>query len=716
MLGYVNDTNLTGIIPATVATSLRKALGATTISALLEHYPRGYSHHGQGVNIDAADDGDTVTCVGEVIWAKTSYTASGKRMHRIVIADGNNQIPATFFQAKLPSRQLVPGVRAMFSGKAKSFNGDVQISHPSYVLLPGDTDTAGRGGKTRKAYANGNLRHLTAFGSPEELEELLGSLDYLPVYPARKGTTSWAILGAVDAVLHHLPPIPEPLDIPPADMVSFDDALRGIHQPDHRGPEPFITRIKYNEALSLALVMALRRADADAAHAAPNPRRRAGLRAQLLAGLPFELTAGQKDVAATIARDLARPVPMNRLLQGEVGSGKTILALLAMCQVLDSGRQAALLAPTEVLATQHAHSIRATLASAGIEARVVLLTGSLSAAARRQALLDIVSGEAQIIIGTHALIQEHVEFFDLGLAVVDEQHRFGVEQRDALRAAGPAGLTPHLLVMTATPIPRTIAMTTFGDLATSTLRELPGGRRPISTAVVPDSKPAWVARADARIAEEIDAGHQAYIVCPRIEGEGGVLALYEQLTDPQHPLSGYTVDIIHGRMSAEDKDAAMHAFATGATDILVSTTVIEVGIDVANATVMYIREADSFGVSQLHQLRGRVGRGGLPGLCLLHTTSAPDTPGYARLEAVAGTTDGFQLAEIDLRTREEGDVLGTAQSGSMKRVKLLSLVDDAALIARAAADADALVARDRALAEQLVSDVDVAAQEYIEKS
>ncbi|APT84645.1 ATP-dependent DNA helicase RecG [Corynebacterium aquilae] len=711
MLGYTDDTPLKDLIPATVRSSLTKALGVKTVGELLLHYPRDYSHHGQGVNIDNAQDGDTVTCIGTVTWAKSSYTSTGKRMHKIVISDGTNQIPATFFQAKLPSIQLQVGVRAMFSGKAKTFQDTVQISHPSYVVIPDPNEQSPR---RKKSFATGNLRHLTAFGTAEELQELLSALEYIPVYPAKKGITSWAMLGAVNAVLDHMPAIPEPLDEPPADMVSFDEALRGIHQPDERGPEPFRTRIKYNEALSLALVMALRRADASAARAPQCPRKRQGARATLLNGLPFDLTGGQKSVAATIAKDMAGVTPMNRLLQGEVGSGKTILAVAAMCQAADAGCQSALLAPTEVLATQHARSIKHTLEQAGVDLNVTLLLGGQTAAERQQALLDIVTGTADIVVGTHALIQDSVEFFNLGLAIVDEQHRFGVEQRDYLRGSGSGGKTPHLLVMTATPIPRTIAMTTFGDLAISTLKELPGGRRPISTAVVPEAKPAWVQRALARIAEEIDAGHQAYIVCPRIDGEGGVLDFYEQLHNG--PLGRYNIDILHGRMKADHKEQAMHAFATGATDILVSTTVIEVGIDVANATVMYIREADNFGVSQLHQLRGRVGRGGHPGLCLLHTTAEPESPSYKRLEAVAATTDGFQLAEVDLRTRQEGDVLGTAQSGTHKRVRLLSLVDDTALIARAAADADALVARNRELAVALVSDVELEAQEFIEKS
>jgi ATP-dependent DNA helicase RecG len=446
-------------------------------------------------------------------------------------------------------------------------------------------------------------------------------------------------------------------------------------------------------------------------------------------------------VGEEIAGELAREHPMHRLLQGEVGSGKTVVAIRAMLQVIDAGGQAALLAPTEVLAQQHHRSVcellgplgqAGTLGAADTATRVALLTGSQGAAARREALLDAASGTAGIVIGTHALLTEHVQFADLGLVVIDEQHRFGVEQRDALREKARDG-RPHVLVMTATPIPRTVAMTVYGDLDTSTLRELPAGRSPIATHVVPAlEKPHYLDRTWARIREEAAQGRQAYVVCPRIGGDDAS-ASGSQTNDSQPgqpdadtaaggpdddgaarrpplavldlapslaagPLSGLRLAMLHGRLPSEQKDASMTGFASGSTDILVSTTVVEVGVDVPNATVMVILDADRFGVSQLHQLRGRVGRGSHPGLCLLVTEAPAASKARERLDAVAATLDGFRLAELDLEQRREGDVLGAAQAGRKKSLKLLSVLTDAELIGEARAEATALVAADPGLA------------------
>ena len=710
MLGWVDNRPLSDLLPDKEAKALAKAFGYRTVQDLLEHYPRTWSHHGTGVNLDTVNEGDIVTCVGEIVWEHTSFTSSGKMMHKVVISDGSGgQIGATFFQAKLPARQLVAGARAMFSGKLTFYRGNPQLSHPTYVLLKGD-----KGNRSRTGAGSGGLRSLSAYGDASSMQELLSSMEFLPVYPGTKAVPSWRVLGAINEVLNHTDPVPEPLDVVPEGLVSFDEAVRGIHRPDSRGVEPLIERLKYNEALSLALVMALRRVDVSARVAPTCPPLVEGYRTSLLSRLPFALTDGQVDVLSEIEADLSTATPMSRLLQGEVGSGKTIVSLLAMLQVVDAGRQCALLAPTEVLAVQHARALTQLLSDAAVPATVVVLTGSMSQSAKKRALLDIVSGQADIVVGTHALIQEGVEFFDLGLVVVDEQHRFGVEQRDHLRSQGRNGVTPHLLVMTATPIPRTIAMTTFGDLAVSTLTELPGGRRPISTTVVPGWKLPWVMRAWQRIREEAEAGRQAYVVCPRIDGDGGVMDMFDQLSRLEYP--DLNVGLLHGRMRGEEKDRVMSDFAAGGIDILVSTTVIEVGIDVPNATVMYIREADNFGVSQLHQLRGRVGRGGFDSVCLLHTDQSQDTPSYQRLVAIANTTDGFQLADIDLRSRQEGDVLGTAQSGAYRRVKFLNFLDDAAIIERATEDAEKLVARNKQLAEQLVSDVALERQEYLDKS
>ena len=473
--------------------------------------------------------------------------------------------------------------------------------------------------------------------------------------------------------------------------------------------------------------------------------------------LPFTLTEGQRAVSAEIFADLATEHPMHRLLQGEVGSGKTLVALRAMLAVVDSGGQAALLAPTEVLAQQHHRSITemmGDLAEGGLlggserGTKVVLLTGSMGTAARRQALLDLTTGEAGIVVGTHALIEDKVRFLDLGLVVVDEQHRFGVEQRDALRGKGAQ--PPHLLVMTATPIPRTVAMTVFGDLETSVLDQLPAGRSPIATHVVPArDKPHFLSRAWERVREEVAAGHQAYVVCPRIgdaedakdakdAGDAGddkarkadlaederrpplaVLEIAEQLS--AGPLAGLRVGVLHGRMAPDAKDEVMRGFAAGTVDVLVATTVVEVGVNVPNATAMVIMDADRFGVSQLHQLRGRVGRGSAAGLCLLVTEAPEASPARSRLDAVAATLDGFELSRIDLEQRREGDVLGQAQSGTRSSLRMLAVIDDEEVIAAAREEAAALVAADPDLAghpdlaSALESLLDASREQYLEK-
>ncbi|MGH3586473.1 MAG: ATP-dependent DNA helicase RecG, partial [Pseudonocardia sp.] len=493
-------------------------------------------------------------------------------------------------------------------------------------------------------------------------------------------------------------------------------ALEWIHRPgswEEKGAAE--KALRFEEAFVTQAVLAQRRAQLLALPAQPRNGSAGGLLDRFDERLPFELTRGQVEVSEQILHDLAAEHPMHRLLQGEVGSGKTVVAVRAMLRVIDSGGQAALLAPTEVLAQQHYRSITALLGDlaaggmlGGAEdgTQVALLTGSLGATTRKSALLDAASGAAGIVIGTHALLEEKVQFADLGLVVVDEQHRFGVEQRAAL--TGKAGeRPPHLLVMTATPIPRTVAMTVFGDLETSTLTELPAGRAPIQSSVVPMlERPEWLERAWQRLREEAGQGHQAYVVCPRIGGnDNGVkttsdLAAVEEITPAltQGALKGLRVEALHGRLSPDRKDEVMRAFAAGQIDVLVSTTVIEVGVDVANATVMVILDADRFGVSQLHQMRGRVGRGGLPGLCLLVTHAEPRSSSRERLDAVAATVDGFELSQVDLEQRREGDVLGVSQSGRRSSLRLPSVIKHEDVIADARVAASAVVADDPELA------------------
>jgi len=498
---------------------------------------------------------------------------------------------------------------------------------------------------------------------------------------------------------------------------TLQAALVQLHTPadlDHA--EAARERLTFDEAFLLQLMLLMRRNELKKLNTISRKVIAGGLLEAFDASLPFELTGGQRDVTKEIEEDLAQAHPMHRLLQGEVGSGKTVVALRAMLAVVDSGGQAALLAPTEVLAAQHVRTFEkllgplaqgGKLGSSDKATQLTLITGSQSAPARKEALALAASGGAGIIIGTHALLGEKVEFADLGLIVVDEQHRFGVEQRDALKVK--AQKPPHLLVMTATPIPRTVAMTVFGDLDVSTLRELPLGRQPITTHVISVlEKPAFLERAWVRIREEVAAGHQAYVVAPRIEAGSDESADIDFLFGQESPdiasvtelaprlasgaLAGLRVADLHGRQSSELKDSTMRAFAAGEIDVLVSTTVIEVGVDVANATVMVIMDADRFGVSQLHQLRGRVGRGTSPGLCLLVTSAAVETPARARLDAVAATLDGFELSRIDLEQRREGDVLGAKQSGTQSHLRLLRVLRDEALIESARADAEGVIA------------------------
>ena len=728
------------IVGGRTATALGRHLELHTIDDLLHFYPRRYAERGQLTPLDRLKVGDDVTVMATVHSAKTVPMRQRRgRLLDVTVTDGQSRIGLTFFNQAWRERELRPGRTGLFAGKVSEFNHKRKLNNPDYLLLDEESEV--------------------------DATEFAGTL--IPVYPATAALASWTVGRSVRVLLDGLAPIEDPL---PASvrtehaLIDLDTALRAIHRPSDRAALASARRrLAWDEALGVQLTLALRRQAAEANPAQQRPRRSGGLADAFEARLPFTLTAGQAEVGAQIAHDLAQAHPMHRLLQGEVGSGKTVVALRAMLQVIDSGAQAALLAPTEVLAAQHTRSIDAmlgTLAQAGRfgsaerATRVTLLTGSLPTAVRRQALLDAASGVAGIVIGTHALIQKTVQFADLGLVVVDEQHRFGVEQRDALRAK--AATPPHLLVMTATPIPRTVAMTVFGDLDTSVLAELPAGRSPITTTVVPaQERPAWLDRAWLRVAEEVAAGRQAYVVCPAIgdgstddepepangepvggspdgeedgEGDDGapprplrtVLATATELE--AGPLSGLRLATLHGRLPGEEKDRIMRAFSAGEIDVLVATTVIEVGVDVPNATVMVVMDADRYGVSQLHQLRGRVGRGQHPGLCLLVTDAPPPSPARVRLDAVAASTDGFELAYLDLEQRREGDILGASQSGRRSHLKLLSLLRDEELIGEARGAAAALVAADPdlsglpLLAAQVAALVDEERSEYLEKA
>lgn len=711
------STKLSALIGARSAGPLAKARELHTVGDLLEFWPRRYLEHTS--DLSSLHNGMYVVAVAEVKSASTRRMQKRRgEMLNVTITDGKSDVDLAFFKAWGHKEALVPGVTAVFAGEVGMYRGRWQLTHPAYQVLEGGL---GSGAADRGP---------------------------IPVYLQVKGMQNWSVAECVRIVFDHLETVPEPL---PATLRSRHglpgrlEALRGIHVPRELSEvQRARHRMRYEEAFVFQTLLAQRRAQQAAERTRARTPREGGLLAAFDARLPFELTAGQREVGEVLSQEMARDTPMHRLLQGEVGSGKTVIALRAILAAVDAGGQAALLAPTEVLAAQHHRSITTMLGDlaeggmlggSDIGTRVALLTGSQSTAARRQNLLDAASGDAGIVIGTHALIQEQVQFQDLALVVVDEQHRFGVEQRDALRGKGVQ--PPHVLVMTATPIPRTVTMTVFGDMETSTLSELPRGRSPIATHVVPADRQAWVQRTWERIAEEVRSGRQAYVVCPRIGDEGGsagsaaaspddeeiaapepgegeeaapremasVYAVEATLSD-NPALAGLSIAVLHGRMAPEDKDAVMGAFTRGETDVLVSTTVIEVGVDVPNATVMVVVDADRFGVSQLHQLRGRVGRGKHAGLCLLMTASDADAA-RERLDAVAGTTDGFELARLDLELRGTGDVLSGRQSGGGRSgrgmgrgsFRFLSLLRDEEIILQARDDATALVAADPVLAD-----------------
>jgi ATP-dependent DNA helicase RecG len=671
---------------------LEEHFGIRTVNDLLRHYPRKYSDGmtvlGEGEELE---EGDHVTFVDVITKADAKWTNRAPKREYLVVTLGDRRpkVTATFFNAKYLKKTLVEGTRVMLSGEVGYFKGTLQLTHPAFLALHASGKTTGTKSLRTIASASG------ATG-----DELLAAFEreFFPIYPASKKLQSWDIYACVRQVLDVLDPIPDPLPeafVRQHGLMSEDEALRAIHLAENTAErERAQERLTYDEAIGLQWGLVGRRYGELSESGPQAPLRDAGLVVAMRGQLPFELTDGQKQVLGVISDEIAGSRPMNRMLQGEVGSGKTIVSVLAMLQMIDAGYQCALLAPTEVLAAQHARSIRDVLGPlamagqlGGVEGatRVALLTGSMSAQQKRQVRDEVSAGEAGIVIGTHALLQDAVEFRNLGMVVVDEQHRFGVEQRDRLRAKAPEGLTPHLLVMTATPIPRTVALTVYGDLETSTLRELPRGRQPITTnTIFLKEKPAWLDRAWKRIIEEVSDGRQAYVVASRIdeddktagENKGGppattVVELFDRLQ--RGPLSGLRIGLMHGRLSADEKDAAMAAFRAGQIDVLVCTTVIEVGVDVPNATVMLVMDADRFGISQLHQLRGRIGRGQHPSLCLLATKLPEGSKAGQRLTAVAGTLDGFKLADLDLAERREGDVLGLSQSGRAITLRFLSL-------------------------------------------
>jgi ATP-dependent DNA helicase RecG len=673
------------------------SLGLTTVGDLLWHVPRRYVRRGELTDLASLEPGEQATVLARVESVRTRPMRRKRgQVMDVVVTDGSDLLRLTFFSTRGPQRQLSEGRVGLFAGTVDTYQGSRQLVHPEFLLLD-----ATEGADTAEA-----------------AQQFAG--DLIPVYAATRSMSSWRLAKAVDTVLRPLRDLPDPVPTSVRrrrGLLDRLEALRTVHDPvDSETLARATFRLRYEEAFVLQVELARRRAAAQAMPATPRHEAGGGLLVDFDRQRPFPLTGAQQAVGEEIAAELARSHPMHRLLHGDVGSGKTVVALRAMLAVVDAGGQAALLAPTEVLAQQHYRTLQAMLGplaeqgllgGAAHGTRVVLLTGSATSARRRQTLLDIASGTAGIVVGTHALLSETVQFFDLGLVVIDEQHRFGVEQRAALAERAGTTHRPHVLVLTATPIPRTIAMTVFGDLDVSVLAELPPGRAPIVSHVVPVAeKPHYVERVWQRVREEAQAGNRAYVVCPRIggepetsgggpgaEGEGelgtSVLELVQLLRGSVLP--DVQIGVLHGRLSAEDKDAAMSDFSSGVTPVLVATTVIEVGVDVSEASIMVVMDADRFGVAQLHQLRGRVGRGSEPSVCLLLTRAPAGSPARQRLEAVAATTDGFALAELDLAQRREGDLLGVAQSGRQSSLRLLSLQRDLEVIELARDDATDVV-------------------------
>ncbi len=700
-----------GSSPRSTVALLEKELSITTVGQLLDHAPRRYIRRGRIQALTELVAGERTSFVARVESSSTRRMRSDPRrsLTDVVVSDDTGaSLKITFFNAYSAQKDLPVGSLALFTGKPEFYRGTLSMAGADYA--PVDT--------------------------PESLDRSPdGELLPIPVYPETAKLTTPRIAKVVHQVLltADLDSLADPL---PPEVVAAEklpppgEAYRDLHRPETVAAyESAQRRFRFQEAFVLQAELRRRRAEHASHPVDPRPVLADGILARFDADLPFELTPGQREVGEQIAAELSGTAPMNRLLQGDVGSGKTVVALRAMLQVVDSGGQAAMLAPTEVLATQHHEKITRALGPLAMPGRlggdenateVTLLTGSMGATARRKALLDIASGAAGIVVGTHALIQEAVQFADLGLAVVDEQHRFGVEQRDALR--DKAGQSPHTLVMTATPIPRTVAMTVFGDLDVSTLRELPGGRRPIATHVVglAEHGPAWEDRVWALAAEHVAAGRQVYVVAPKIgddaavpsftslresletqedEPEAATVTWLAELVAARPELRGARGRVLHGRQDAQEKARTMAQFAAGEIDVLVSTTVIEVGVDVPNATLMVVVDPERFGISQLHQLRGRIGRGEHASTCLLVTRAAPDHPSRARLDAVAATTDGFELAEVDLRLRREGDILGASQSGGRSGLRWVGVLRDEALVARARTAAEAVVAEDPQLTD-----------------
>ncbi|MGA2304067.1 MAG: ATP-dependent DNA helicase RecG [Acidimicrobiales bacterium] len=656
--------------------------GVETVLDLLTTFPRRYIDRTRKADVSGLEVGSEAAILAEVQRVRTRPARNRRTVVTITVRDDTGAMDVVFFNQPWRAKQLLEGTEAIFWGKVGDYRGTRQMVNPVVDVVAGvDEPVVGRQRRT---------------------------LRILPVYPAsaKAGLTSWEIGTFVEEALRRAGDLVDPLDDAwrtSLDLWDRTAAMRAVHGPESLDViAPARRRLVFDELFRLQLALVLRRRafehNARALRHDVSPREITGavggtLVARFLAALPFELTTAQRRTLAVIVADLAGPFPMHRLLQGDVGSGKTVVALAALLGVVQSGHQGALMVPTEVLAEQHAVAVRQLLGD--LDVRIELLTSRVKGKARTQMLEDLAEGRISIVVGTHALLTQEVEFTSLGMVVIDEQHRFGVEQRATLRAKGEEG-DPDLLVMTATPIPRTAAMVIFGDLDLTVLDEMPPGRVAVTTTWLPD--PADEHLAWEKVRAEVAAGHRAFVVCPlvgdspRVEARS---ATEERTRLEAGELAGLRVGLLHGQMPPAAREEAMAQFRRGEVEVLVATTVIEVGVDVPEATVMVIENADRFGIAQLHQLRGRVGRGALPSWCFLLGAGGEDGVARERLAAVARTTDGFALAEDDLRLRGEGTLLGARQQGhSDLRLASLSDPDDRLLLLEARRVAEAIVDED----------------------
>ena len=639
-------------------------LGIRTAVDLLFYFPRDYQDLSDRRTIANLEEDQLQTIRGVVTEVDATSSGFGKSRVGVLVFDGQEYLRATWFNQPFMRDRFRMGQHVLMSAKPRLRGGRWEMSHPRVTWLDGEEDDP-----------------------PTKL---------LPLYPLTEGLSQYDVGRAASAAVERFASsldevFPNSL-LADLELMPLADALPAIHAPaDAEQLARARRRFVFQELFILQLAVVARRWQQQVGFRAPRLEATAEIDARIKRRLPFELTAGQLAAIADVAADMNRETPMNRLLQGDVGSGKTVVALYAMLVCVAHGYQAALMAPTEILARQHAATLESILQASRVRHR--LLAGGLSAAERTQAIADIAAGNVDLVIGTHAVIEDDVRFAKLGLVVVDEQHKFGVRQRAALRQGEQS---PHYLVMTATPIPRTISMTLFGDLDVSTLRDMPPGRQQVSTYVVtPDLQPRWW----HFVRDKLRAGRQAYVVVPLVDESENVAAAsvaeaFERLTSGE--LEAFRVGIIHGRMSSAEKEQAMADFRAGKTQVLVSTSVIEVGVDVANACVMVVDSPERFGLAQLHQLRGRVGRGACPGFCGVLVESELSEAAQERLTAFASTSDGFELAEVDFHLRGPGDLFGTQQHG-LPPLRIADLRRDQEILTNARREAERLFAADPGL-------------------